>query len=100
MHPIYYLETFIDPQRFHGACYRAANWSVLWETTGRGKDAPTRQANRSIKEVLGYPLVKDFRQRLIGAWSHDVGIAMPDAAALVRMSRPKVVELLYLYGMR
>lgn len=38
--------------------------TVLGETTGRGKDAPTRQANRSIKEVLGYPLVKDFRQRL------------------------------------
>ena len=34
------------------------------ETTGRGKDAPARQANRSIKEVLGYPLIKDFRQRL------------------------------------
>ena len=28
------------------------------------KDAPTRAANRSIKQVLGYALVKDFRQRL------------------------------------
>src|SRR5436309_696159 len=24
-HPIYWLETFIDPTRFHGTCYRAAN---------------------------------------------------------------------------
>ncbi|MBW8892366.1 MAG: DUF4338 domain-containing protein [Burkholderiales bacterium] len=63
-HPIYFVETFVDPQRFRGTCYRAANWIVLGETTGRGKDAPTRQANRSIKQVLGYPLVKDFRQRL------------------------------------
>ncbi len=63
-HPIYFVETFIDPQRFRGTCYRAANWTVLGQTTGRGKDAPTHQANRSIKEVLGYPLVKDFRQRL------------------------------------
>jgi hypothetical protein len=63
-HPIYFVETFIDPQRFRGTCYRAANWTVLGETTGRGKDAPTRQVNRSIKQVLGYPLVKDFRQRL------------------------------------
>ncbi len=63
-HPIYFLETFIDPQRFRGTCYRAANWTVLGVTTGRGKDAPTSQPNRSIKEVLGYPLVKDFRQRL------------------------------------
>jgi hypothetical protein len=63
-HPIYYLETFIDPQRFRGTCYRAANWQVLGVTTGRGKDAPTHQVNRSLKEVLGYPLVKDFRQQL------------------------------------
>ena len=63
-HPIYFVETFIDPQRFRGTCYRAANWTLLGETTGRGKDAPTHQANRSIKEVLGYPLVNDFRQRL------------------------------------
>jgi hypothetical protein len=63
-HPIYFVETFIDPQRFRGTCYRAANWTVLGATTGRGKDAPTREANRSIKQVLGYPLVKDFRQRL------------------------------------
>ena len=63
-HPIYFIETFIDPQRFRGTCYRAANWTLLGATTGRGKDAPTRQANRSIKQVLGYALVKDFRQRL------------------------------------
>jgi hypothetical protein len=63
-HPIHYLETFVDPGRFRGTCYRAANWKVLGLTTGRGKDAPTRKPNRSIKEVLGYPLTKDFRQLL------------------------------------
>jgi len=63
-HPIYFVETFIDPQRFAGTCYRAANWTVLGETTGRGKDDLAHKANRSIKKVLGYPLVKDFRKRL------------------------------------
>jgi hypothetical protein len=63
-HPIYFLETFVDPQRFRGTCYRAANWVHLGVTTGRGKDAPTYTPNRSIKNVLGLPLVKDFRQRL------------------------------------
>ena len=43
---------------------RAANWIHLGVTTGRGKDAPTYEPNRSIKNVLGLPLVKDFRQRL------------------------------------
>ena len=28
-HPVYLLETFIDPQRFRGTCYRAANWIYL-----------------------------------------------------------------------
>jgi hypothetical protein len=63
-HPIHYLETFVDPGRFRGTCYRAANWKVLGLTTGRGKDAPTKKPNRSIKEVLGYPLTKDFRRLL------------------------------------
>lgn len=63
-HPIHYLETFVDPERFRGVCYRAANWKVLGRTTGRGKDAPTKKPNRSIKEVLGYPLTKDFRAKL------------------------------------
>jgi hypothetical protein len=63
-HPIHYLETFVDPGRFRGTCYRAANWKVLGLTTGRGKDAPTKKPNRSLKEVLGYPLTKDFRAKL------------------------------------
>jgi hypothetical protein len=63
-HPIYFLETFIDPQRFRGTCSLAANWTLMGVTTGRGKDAPTYEPNRSIKQVLGYALVKDFRQRL------------------------------------
>lgn len=63
-HPIWFLETFIDPTRFRGTCYRAANWVVLGRTTGRGKDDQTHRPNRSIKEVLGYPLARRFRQLL------------------------------------
>jgi hypothetical protein len=63
-HPIYFLETFVDRERYRGTCYRAANWVVMGRTTGRGKNDQTHRPNRSIKEVLGYPLVKDFRARL------------------------------------
>lgn len=63
-HPIYFLETFVDPTRFRGTCYRAANWVVLGRTTGRGKWDWTHLPNRPIKDVLGYPLTPRFRQVL------------------------------------
>lgn len=64
-HPLYFLETFVDSERFRGTCYRAANWVHLGRTTGRGKDDRThRGPNRSLKEVFGYPLTPDFRQKL------------------------------------
>ena len=63
-HPGYFAETFIDPGRFRGTCYRAANWKLLGLTTGRGKDSTSKRPNRSIKEVLGYPLTPRFRELL------------------------------------
>jgi hypothetical protein len=63
-HPIYFLETFIDTERFKGTCYKAANWIYLGKTTGRGKNDQTNKPNRSIKAVYGYPLSKDFRKVL------------------------------------
>lgn len=65
-HPVYFLETFVDPARFRGTCYRAANWVHLGQTTGRGKDDHTNRANRPLKDVLGYPLTKRFREQLGG----------------------------------
>jgi hypothetical protein len=63
-HPIYFAETFIDPGRFRGTCYRAANWVLLGHTTGRGKNDHTNKPNRPIKEVLGLPLTSRFRRLL------------------------------------
>ena len=63
-HPVYFAETFVDAERFKGTCYRAANWVFLGLTTGRGKNDQTGRANRSLKQVLGYPLTPDFRKRL------------------------------------
>jgi len=65
-HPIHFAETFVEPERYRGTCYRAANWIVLGRTTGRGKDDRTHRANRPIKEVLGYPLTRRFRELLCG----------------------------------
>lgn len=70
-HPIHYLETFVDRNRFTGTCYRAANWLCLGQTTGRGIKNKTHQLTRSIKDVLGYPLGKDFRRRLCEESIHE-----------------------------
>jgi len=63
-HPIHYLETFVDKDRFAGTCYKASNWIYLGDTTGRGKNDQTHKPNRSIKAVWGYPLDKRFRRLL------------------------------------
>jgi hypothetical protein len=61
------LETLIDPARFDGASYRAANWIVVGTTTGRGRnDRAPRRTVRIPKRVLIYPLVGDAAQQLRG----------------------------------
>jgi len=60
-HPLFFLETFVDTERFLGTCYKAANWKYLGDTTGRGKNAHSKKPNRSIKAVWGYSLSKHFR---------------------------------------
>jgi uncharacterized protein DUF4338 len=63
-HPVFFAETFIDPGRFRGTCYRAANWKLLGRTTGRGKASNSYKPNRPIKEVRGFPLTPRFRELL------------------------------------
>lgn len=63
-HPIVYLETFVDLRRFAGTCYRAANWQCLGQTSGRGHNARTSACDQPKKEVLGYPLARNFRELL------------------------------------
>jgi hypothetical protein len=63
-HPVYLLETFTDPERNKGTCYRAANWTCVGRTTGRGKADNTGKPNRSLKDVWVYPLGRDFREKL------------------------------------
>lgn len=58
------LETLVDPQRFDGASYRAANWIVVGTTTGRGRHDRHRRVVRAPKRVLVYPLVPDAARRL------------------------------------
>jgi hypothetical protein len=63
-HPIYWLETFVDTERFAGTCYKAANWQYLGQTKGRGKYNKTQKQLTSIKDIYGLPLDSKFRDKL------------------------------------
>ncbi len=62
-HPVLWLETFVDTKRFGGTCYKAANWRFLGLTKGTGKDSKLKRLV-SVKVMYGYPLVKNFKERL------------------------------------
>lgn len=55
------LETFVEAERFAGTCYRAANWTCVGWTQGRGKLGDHRLGQVPVKAVWVYPLAKDFR---------------------------------------
>jgi hypothetical protein len=64
-HPLWLLETFVDPQRFAGTVYRAANWTELGFTRGfrRTREGYSSEP-QAPKRVFTYPLVADARARL------------------------------------
>jgi hypothetical protein len=63
-HPIYLVETFVDPERFAGTCYKADNWIVVGQTTGRGKLSKARSSNRPRKVVYVHAVTRRFREML------------------------------------
>jgi hypothetical protein len=59
------VETFVDPAQYSGACYRAANWVELGETSGRGRDdRQHRRYGAAPKLVFLYPLRRGARRQL------------------------------------
>jgi len=50
------VETFVDPGRFAGTCYKAANWIDVGESAGR--------RDGSAKKIFLYPLDRQWRKML------------------------------------
>jgi hypothetical protein len=67
-HPVVLLETFVDPQRFQGTVYKAANWLYVGNTKGfrRTRHGYTATA-QSPKMVFIKPLQADARALLCRA---------------------------------
>jgi len=55
------VETFVDRSRYRGTCYRAANWRLLGQTQGRGRQDRRHRAPATIKDIWVYPLRADWQ---------------------------------------
>lgn len=63
-HPIVLVETFVDPLRFTGACYRAAGWTLLGQTRGFRRNAGKYLYHAHPKRILIRPLWRRAAERL------------------------------------
>ncbi len=57
-------ETFVETPRFTGAAYRAANWTRVGQTQGRGKLDHRHEHALPVKDIYLYPLHRRWRQIL------------------------------------
>lgn len=55
------LETFVETGRFTGASYKAANWTLVGQTKGRGKLDRTNEHALAVKDIYLYPLHRNYR---------------------------------------
>ena len=65
--PVLLAETFVDPSRFSGVCYRASNWRMLGLTRGYSRvyGSPARwREHGQPKEVYVYELEAGAREAL------------------------------------
>jgi hypothetical protein len=68
-HGLYGLETFVQQDRFRGACYQAANWIHVGQTTGRTRQSRRHRDNQvhaPVKDIYLYPLGSHGRRHLCG----------------------------------
>ena len=76
------IETFVEPSRFSGACYRAANWRRLGQTQGRGLNDPRHEYPETKKDIYVYnfipgkgidkemKLIRTLKKKIKGAFQY------------------------------
>jgi hypothetical protein len=69
-HALLLCETFIDPSRFAGTCYRAANWIELGSTRGFAKSNDTYVEHGTPKRIWVFPLHRRAPLILSSAAAH------------------------------
>ncbi len=59
------LETLVDATRYHGGCYRAANWTEVGLTQGRGRMDRSGKAQGVRKHIFLFPLHRQLARALV-----------------------------------
>ena len=81
-HPVVLLETFVDPQRFHGTVYKASNWLYVGDTKGFRRTRQGYSATaQSPKRVFLKPLQANAQSLL----------SQPTLHPLYRKGGPKMM---------
>jgi hypothetical protein len=57
-------ETFVDPNRFVGTCYQAANWLGVGQTAARPTAYPNGKVAEGPKDIYLYPISDHWREVL------------------------------------
>ena len=91
--PVLLAETFVDPSRFAGTCYRAANWIDLGATGGFAKSNTTYTEHGQRKRILVYPLHRQARAILASALPHPQ-LPPPTEVKSMQLTDIEAVDLL------
>ncbi len=89
-YPVYLAESFVDPSRFSGTCYRASNWQSLGFTRGFSREpggSARWRHNGQKKEVFVFDLTRDAQRLLCddevpGSCRVDGAVELPDDGTL------------------
>jgi len=82
-HPVLLVETFVDPARHHGTCYKAAGFELLGESLGYGRVAGRYVHHGRKKLVFARALRRDARRILSADFDHP---ALQGASGLIDLN--------------
>ena len=99
-HPLLLAETFVDPARFQGTCYAAANWRCVGQTRGFAKLNNRYVEHGQPKTVWLYPLHRHACARLQDPHPHpswnrsmsNVTLSPPQLDSLLACLRTKIKD--------
>jgi len=64
-HPLFLLETFVDPERFLGTVYRAANWTHVGNSLGFSRTSAGYSASASSPKMVFVKTLRSDAQKLL-----------------------------------